>query len=176
METLQIIVWGLYAGAVLGFAGTVYAKRVPGKVVRALNGQESWTADGAKTLEELGIRPTAAIRRELRHGTTLRRYVAAVAEDEAALPLPEEKRGGKFLRKLFSRERTVRYRYNFGTQRWYLREESRFEAAVRYDTKGCNIPMIFLGSVLLLAVAVAILLVFPYLANFYEAALKAITG
>ena len=165
---LQAVVWALYAGLVLASVLMVLVKRSAGKIVRALERAEAFSEKDARTLEELEVGTGASVRRQLRHGTTLRRYVMAAEEETARREPRKEGKAERALRRILSLEKKETYDYDYSVQRWYLDGEKRHEASVRYESRGSNWQMVVIAAVLLLAVAVAALYLLPQLGTMYN--------
>lgn len=163
-DAIELIVWALYAGFVIAAASAMFQRRVPGSVVRALDKAEAWTPDSAKTLAELGIKPTFFIRRSLRPGTAVRHHVRAVSDEDARRELPLAGFSG-FCRRLFSLGKKTVYDYDFAAQRWYLPDEERYKATSRFSAKGCNWQMLVISAVMFLAVAALLLWTLPIIAD-----------
>jgi hypothetical protein len=77
----------------------MYQKRTLGDLVRALQREDCISPDKAMTLEQLGLLRNTAIKQDLRHGTSLKRFVRCVGEEayhaslnaaEQGIPAPEE--------------------------------------------------------------------------------------
>ncbi len=155
--TMYLVIWGLYVGFVIASIGLVYSKRVPGRIVRALERQEAFSRDSAKTMEEIGIPLSSRVRRALKDGSVLRRYVEPVLTGEE----PEREISGGKIARMMSLDREKSRDYDLASQKWHLNEEKRYEASVRYDPAGCNIPMIILSAVLLFGAALALSIYLP---------------
>lgn len=100
--TLNIVLWSLFIGFLLGIAGTVYNKVVLGGVVRSLIDKGITDEDKAVSLAELdGV--SIFVKFALRRGSTFRRIVrmcgdtdeerSSVPIDKAKFYIPEENIG-----------------------------------------------------------------------------------
>lgn len=167
--TVELIIWGLYIGFVVACAGMAYAKRVPGKIIRALEGKQAFSEETAVTLEEIGFNATSRVKKALAFGSVPRKYICAL-DDEATVVEPKTSRFAAFLRKVFIGEKKRCHVYDFSKQRWYLAEEKRHQAALRYDPKGCNVQMVVITAIILFVIALALSFLAPDLVkNFKEA-------
>ena len=163
-DAIELVVWALYAGFLIATASAMFRRRVPGAVVRALDKAEAWTPDTAKTLAELGIKPTFFIRRALRPGTAVRHHVRAVDDEAARREVPLSGFAG-FCRRLFSLGKKTVYDYDFAAQRWYLPDEERYKATSRFSARGCNWQMLVITAVIFLGLAALLLWTLPIIAD-----------
>ena len=177
VSPVYVLIWAFYIGLTVGFGTTVLSRKIPGVAVKALSRCEAFTPETAVTLAEAGLseKEQKKLRRCLRHGAPLRKYV--MAKDEELTLKAETKESGprRFFRKLFSVEKKPQYDYDFTAQKWYLPEETRYTAAVRYDTKGFNVQMFILAALLLFVLALALSWALPYLADLYGQMMDGIT-
>lgn len=178
VNPLYILIWAFYIGLVCGFGTAILSRKIPGIAVRALAAKEAFTPETAVTLAEAGLTPREQKRLQkfLRHGTPLRKYVLA-KDEELALRVEKEEGGFvRFLRKFFSLEKEPHYDYDFAAQKWYLPEETRYTAAVRFDTRGFNVQMFILAALLLFVLALALCWALPYLSDLYNQMLDGMRG
>lgn len=125
--TIKNIIIGLIIGAILASASAFYTRAVQGKFVRELLHRECLTADTAVTLRECGFFCNPSIRRELSRGGALSKMVRCTSEISMDKPV------------------------DFLTARFYVPEEDKYRAEVRYTANGSRM------SNLLLTVAVCLL-------------------
>jgi len=155
--SLGTVIWGICAGLCVGLIVYYVRIRAIGAFVRALSGAQAFSADKAITLSDAGQANNILLRLSLRQGRPLRRLIALSNED-ALTRRPAA--GGKFSRvwrRIFSMaEAEERVSVDFESARFYLPEETRYRAQIRYDTRGVNLPMLIMGiAVLILAGAAA---------------------
>lgn len=79
--TLNIIVWSIFIGFLIGIGATIYNKAVLGQLVRAIIDKQIFTKDRALTLKELGC-SNIFVRFALRSGSSFRRVVRTVEDTE----------------------------------------------------------------------------------------------
>lgn len=92
-STLNMIVTSAYVGIMLASLAIIYNKRCVGGLIRRLIDAQSFGADSAKSLPELGYRKFSPIRFSLRKGSTLRKTVLSVGSGYGAkYYVPEEKK------------------------------------------------------------------------------------
>ena len=141
--TLSTAIWGIYIGAVIGWAAVLFNKFVPGTVVRRILSLGLFSPDKAMTVDEMKIK-FPLLRYMLRDGSSLRRTVKSREEEEKGL-LPEKK---GFIASLApDPKRPVK------TQHFYIPEDIRFRAEARYSTGFGDIAALVIGAVVLLAAA-----------------------
>ena len=89
--TLNIVLWSLFIGFLLGICGTVYNKVILGSFVRSMLAAEATSKDKALPLGELE-HANVFVRFVLRRGSTFRRIVHSVDDsDEVSSRLPLDK-------------------------------------------------------------------------------------
>ncbi len=141
MISLRMILIGLTFGLIFASFITIYNKRFIGSLVRKLLKEECLSADSAKTLSELGVSKNPLIRFSLRGGSPLSRWVKCVEEDifnaEMARKREEfdeahkhEKKPPKFKEISFTR--------NAKKMHYYIPEEKKHAADIKFDAKGAN--------------------------------------
>ncbi len=151
----QTIVYAIAIGVILGAAIAVYTRSVLGGFVRALLKEGATSPENAKKLSQLGFFRNAAIRRELSRGVTLRKVVFC-CEEEAFLATrvansQEESAGGAG-----KRREEKPFRPDFLTARYYIPEELRYRAEIRFEKKGSGWGLFF-GAVAIAIVLAAVL-------------------
>ena len=148
--SVKLIVWAMFIGFVLAALMAVYNKRVIGGFVKDVLAQGCLSEKDAKTLVDLGYGKDWVIKNALRSDTVLRRYVTRVRDEDE---LPVDTRGWK------NRREDIDFSY----ARFYIPEEKKYGAEVRYARRGTD--LIALGTcVLIFAVAAfAALVVIPEL-------------
>lgn len=151
---LAMVVWCIYIGAVIGWAGVLFNKFVPGAVVRKILKLKLHTPESAQTVDEIGIFPL--LKFFLRDGKTLRKIVKSteqIADEEKArekLEDPEKDSTEKKKFRLFERE----FRRPVKDQHFFIPEELRYRAENRYSASIADILVLVIGAAGLLAVAV----------------------
>ena len=153
---LSLIVWCIYIGAVIGWAGVLFNKFVPGAVVRKILKQKLHSEELAKTPAEIGI--FAPLKIFLRDGKTLRKIVksveqltdeekareAAEAGNTSEEPAPLKKKLNPFERE---------FRRPVKDQHFFIPEELRYRAENRYSASIADLLVLVIGAAGLLAVA-----------------------
>jgi len=158
-ETAEMLVMALAFGFIIAAIVIAYTRTKLGDFVRRILKNECLSPETAKTLFELGYFRDTVIRRELSKGVTLRKLVFradaselneeidaeqnalakelspdAEKQDDAAIKKPEEKRFS-----FFKRPHAV----DFTKARFYIPEELKYRAELRFERKGSGwIPVL----------------------------------
>ena len=151
----QTLVYAIAIGVIVAAAMAVHTRSVLGGFVRSLLKEGATSPENAKKLSEVGFFRSAAIRRELTKGVTLRKVVRCCEENafQAALAEqgseektePERKWGGK---------RKSDFRPDFLTARYYIPEDLKYRAEIRFEQKGSgwgNFLLATLGAIVVAA-------------------------
>ncbi len=174
--SFQSLVICLFIGINLASLAVIFDRRVLGNFVRKLISENCLSADRAKTLSELGFFKNAAVRGSLRSGVTLRRVVRCVEEEEYNKAL-ESKRAeynaaatsnafsdaGALTKRKGKRPsfREVPFKINFETARFYIPEELKYMAEIKFERKGTNWLSFFLVFVLSIAMMIVVFRIAP---------------
>ena len=126
-ELARNVIFALAIALVIASALAVYSRKWVGKLVRELVRLEVHSPENAKTLLELGFFCSVAIRHELKRGYQLRRLVLC-REKEAFLAAKREEADKK--------EQSSEFVLDFTTAHFYIPEELRQSADVRFEKKG----------------------------------------
>ena len=154
------LIWGLYAGILLGVLFSLITRVHSYKVIHALTENGAEDRESAKTLDELGFGKNLIIKRMLRTNAPLRKLVLCANETE----LPPRKMSGirRFWREKFLKD-PLPPKTDFSIARFYLPEEKRVTAEVRYTVEGHPIRNFILAVVGLTAVALFTVFALPEL-------------
>ena len=164
--TLELIVWSVCAGIVIG-AVTAYLQRaVIGAFARRLIADGIDTPEKAVTAEEAGFGKNFLIKLALREGGSLRRTVTlANAED---FPPKAVSKGAARLRRLFSMDEEPRRALDLTRARFYIPEADRIRAELKYEIKGTTLGGLAVSIVLVIAIGFAALYILPELFQFLD--------
>lgn len=150
ISTLELTVWSIAVGAILAIFSTYYNRTILGGFVRTLINNGALSVDTAITLDEVGYQKNAFIKRALVKKATFRKIVFEV-DDEIVIA----SEGHSFS----ARTKPI----DLSTARFYIAEENRIMAELRYDNKGADIFGVITAIIIILVLAYVITLVFPYL-------------
>ena len=169
--TLEIIVWSMFFGVLLGSLLIFYNRNVLGAFIRVLLENGATSPSTAKTLEETGFLNNFFVRAALRTRGTYRRIIhASSAASPLDLPPPpltdgmqseteseEKNTGGK------KKERMSRRRASLSEVKFFIPDNMAARARSIYSDKGINIFAIFMTIGLFLIVAILSILIVPQL-------------
>ena len=154
--SLELIVWALFAGFILAALIAIYNKRVIGGFVKAILRNECLSAESAKTVTDLGFGNDWFIKNALRTDTVLRRFVVRVDnmddKNDTAEESPENEK-----KESASRHDII----DFAKSKFYIPEELKYRAEVRYASKGTDLIAFGLCVVVLAAAAFAAIYIIP---------------
>lgn len=123
------IMFGIIVAAFL----TAYTRNVPGGFVRKLLAVEALSPESAKTLSELGYFRSTMIRWELSRGSALRMVVRCRELEKQAENISAD---GTAIAKGKSKKAEKATKIDFLTAHFYIPEELRYRADVRFDKNG----------------------------------------
>ena len=149
LVSAHAIIWGLYIGMLLASVRMIYIKTCHGKLVRGLLTKEALYPDRAMTLAELGLEKYLPVLLGLR-GTVLKKVVRSIEYDEYTSNVKRDyaeyeasreaaKQNGARAPKLITRKFTKK-----PTEcHYYISEESRYTAEMRYTQNGSGYGTFF---------------------------------
>lgn len=154
MVSFQMIVVAFFIGINIAAIMAVFDKRVLGEFARKLICEEALTPEKAMTLSELGFYKNTAVRSNLRSGSTLKRVVRCVEEEQYNATLDKKRQefeasGGKNFR-------AAPFKIDFETAHFYLPEDMKYTAEIKFNKKGTNwltVLGVFVGSFALMIAA-----------------------
>lgn len=138
--SMELVIWCMFIGLMLATICMFYQKKVIGAFVRALLGAKANTEDSAKTLKDLGFERNFPVRSALRSGGVLRKLVWETGDNYI-----ENENGVKY-----SARQTP---MDVNTARFYISEENRVRAELRYNEKGSDIFMLIITALVFLMIA-----------------------
>lgn len=140
-NSLSFVVFAMFLGAAFACAVMLYHIKIPGKMVRALSKAGADSPEKAVGAAECGITSERLLRFILSDGSALSKYVRI-------LPAETVKKGKKELAVLKS-------------AKFYLEEETRVRAELRYDGRNANLLTAATGILFLAMLAFAAVAVIP---------------
>ncbi|NLK39165.1 MAG: hypothetical protein GX303_02790 [Clostridiales bacterium] len=145
--SLEMMIIAIFIGAVLAAFAAVYNKRILGNFVWTLLKSGINSKENAKTIYELKFQKNPFLRAALREGSVFRRIVHFAEEDDEGA---EGKRGKKPA-------------INFKTARFYIPEELRIRAEIRYHRKGTDWLTFTLSVIIFAILAIGVYYILPEL-------------
>lgn len=137
----NLIIWCIYIGFMIASVIYYYQKKVIGGFVRRVLELGANSPDTALTLTELGYQNHPAIRRELMGRGPLRKTVWEVEDNYR-----EGENGVLYC----AREKAL----DLNLGKFYISEEKRIEAELRYDNKGTDLFALIIAAVIFFVIAV----------------------
>lgn len=170
--TVNVIIWSLYIGLVIACAAAVRSRGISSGIVSGLLDGGADSPESAMTLAEAGIAPgrTNAALRALKSGKMLARYVRCANADEFRVPVDKKSAAAKLAGAL-----SVRREYKeklTADARFYIPEDARITAELRFKTKKNGIGSVIFCAVLLAAVMAFISFAIPKLTDMLDDAIK----
>lgn len=150
--TMRNIVLGLLIGIIVASLFIVIDKRVLGAFVRRLLAEDCTSADKAKRLCELGFATKHVIRNGVRRGSTLRSVVRCREEEEYNASLAQQRESYEARRaedKSLPPFREAPYAVNADEDHFYIPEEKKYSAELRFEKKGTT----WLGFAMVIVIA-----------------------
>ncbi len=166
MLFINIIVFGLCIGIIFAAFAAVFNKRVLGNIVRKLLSEGAVSAENAKTLEELGLENSVLVRYAVRKSVTLRRVVKCREEEEYIAAEAQKRREYKQEHekdKRASRFRETEYKINPYADTFYIPEEMKYMADVKFEKKGSTWLGAFVCIPVMIVVFILIIVALPHI-------------
>ncbi len=156
--SLYLIVLGICVGLIIGIIVSYRTRIAAHRLTKALITAGCNTPETAATIDSLDVRSRGQMKRMLKQGKLLRRTVLCANEDE--MPQKEPGKLKKFwFEKFLGQE--IPKKTDLSTARFYIPEENRIAAEVRYSREGMSPVALVITIVVIVGVAVAALLVIP---------------
>lgn len=127
-STAEILIIGIAIGVIIAAAFMSFTRTRIGRFVRKMIKGECFSAENSKTLTELEEFRNSTVRKQLSKGTILRNIVRCVEEDRA-------------------KEAGEEYQFDFKTAHFYIPEEQKYRADVRFEKKGIGWLVVLLTAV-----------------------------
>ncbi len=143
-RTARDLIIGLMFGTIFAAALMYYTRCVHGKWIRRLLREECFSPDRAITLLQAGAFRNPSIRRDLTRGGALSKVTRCVEEEERDPALASQP-----------------FKPDFLTARFYIPEDLKYRAEVRYDRSGSGLPQFLLTIVLTIVISVALCRLLP---------------
>ena len=157
LVTMKTIIIGLTIGLIFASFITIYNKRYIGDFIRRMLRDECLDAGRAKTLEELGYSKSFGVKRAIRSGGTLERWVRCVEEDEFNAEMGKKRAEFEEAHKDDEKPpkfKEAEFKRDLSTMHFYIPEEKKYAADIKFDAKGANwgsFALVVVVSVLLCA-------------------------
>ena len=172
--SIRMLVLGLFVGAVIACVAQAYHKQVLGGAVRRLIERGCLSPDTAQNAKELGYEKNYLIRNALVRSSALRSTVKCVEEENfykeqrEAKQAYDKKRAEEKEGKKLPKFKEQVYVGDAMEDRFYIPEELRIRAEIRFEKKGSGWGSTVISIVILLVVFFAVLLLLPFLLQFVD--------
>lgn len=147
--SLSIIIWGMCIGILIGVLGSIVCRIYSSRIIKSLIKEGATDESSAKTLAELGLGKQWMVRRMLRAESSLRRSVLIANEAEFK---PKASGLKVFWYEKFLRDE-IPVKLDYAAAKFYLPEEKRISAELRYKSEGHPILSFIIAAVGLIAAA-----------------------
>ena len=167
----RLIIIGLFIGLAIAGFGVVYNKRIIGGFVRKLLCEEILSAEKATTLADIGYGKKVLIKRAVRANHALRHIVVCVEEKEYEKEMTEKREEHEKKRKedpTLPKFKETEYKIDPENDRFYIPEEKKYLADIRYDAKGTTLRGAIAFVIISLAVMVAAIIFVPYILDLVD--------
>ncbi len=146
--SVKLIVWAVFAGFVFASLLAIYQKRLIGGVVKTMLAEGATSPEGAKTVSELGYSTDWFVKNALRTDVTLARFVSRIDKEPGEDEEPKLTRSGRPV-------------IDFETARFYIPEDLKYKAEVRYARKGTDFAAFGICVAIFIAAAFAAIFLIP---------------
>lgn len=169
--SIRLTVLGLFAGIIIACVAMAYHKQFLGGIVRRLIERGCLSSEDAMTAEELGYVKNPLIKYALERSTSLRSVVKCVEEEEfyrqqaADMEAYEEKRKSE---PKLPRYKSREYIIDTATDRFYIPEDKRIRAEIKFEKKGSGWFSTVISIVIMLVAFFVLLLVLPQVLGFLD--------
>lgn len=151
LVSLPMIVIAAVIGMCLAAIAAIFNKRYLGDFARALISVDALSPETAQTLEQLGYLKNTTIRSSLKNGTTLRRVVKCVEEEQYYAEMQKK-------REDFEQTNTdpktkfkeLPYKIDVSTAHFYIPEQLKYTAELKFEKKGTDwlsFALVLVGSI-----------------------------
>ena len=158
----KLIIIGISIGIIVAAICNIYNKRYVGNFVRKLIKEDCMSRESAKTLSELGYGKSLGIKSVIKSGGSLSRWVRCAEEDEFLEALAVKKKEFEELHasdKKPPKFKEPQFKRDLKKMHFYLPEEKKYTAEVRFDPKGVHL----LGVLIVIVVSICLCLWLCYM-------------
>ncbi len=142
-EVLPLIIWGIWAGVLIGVIASLIYRSFTGGLIRRLKDAQASDRDSAKTLSELGEKHLWLATTILGENSSIFRYVKVANREDAAVS--SKSALGKLWNRIAGRH------LDWKLAKLYLPEDERITAESRYGYEKHPVRSFVIAAVLLTA-------------------------
>ena len=169
--SLRLIIIGLTIGFCAAAVLTLIDKKHIGGLVRKMLYDECIGKENAKTLHELGYDKNPAVRGSLKKGSVLKRWVRCVEEDEhneAIAKKREEFEKAHENDEKMPTFKVVEFKREPDKHHFYIDEEKKYSAEVKFDSKGTNLVSVILVILISILICAFLCFVVPDMITLFD--------
>ena len=169
--SLRMIIIGITIGFCVAAILTLVDKKHIGGLVRKMLNEECISKENAKTLYELGYSKNPGVRGSLKRGSVLKRWVRCVEEDEhneAIAKKREEFYAAHENDEKTPKFREVEFKRDPDKHHFYIDEEKKYSAAVKFDSKGTNVVSAILVILISIIICAFLCFVVPDMITLFD--------
>ena len=172
--TPALVILAGFIAVMVGASVMIFTKRVLGRLVRRLIKKEALSPEKAKTLGELELEKSRAVRLFINR-MTLSKAVRCREEDEFYGIAPDDKEKDAYKVSLVTPSK-LRYKRDPKKDHFYVPEDKKHRMSVRFDKKGTNPMMLLVLAVIYIVLALIIIKILPALLSFADGAVAGFKG
>ena len=165
-SSFLFIVWGICAGILLGVLLSLVYRVHANKLVAALIGHGACDREHAQTLADLGLGKNRVIRHMLGENGSMTSIVSCANEEE--FPPRRISKLRRFWHEKIVHGDPLPPKTDFTVARFYLPEEKRITAELRFPTEKHPVRSFLLAALGLLALSVFTIFVLPELLTMFD--------
>ena len=158
----QTLIIGIFLGLAAACFAVVFTKKINGVLVHKLLAENCTSPEAAKSLPELDLADKLLLRFGVKRGAELRSVVRCKEEEEfiSGRQTDEGKADGAKRKKKYS---AVSFPVDPDAHHFYIPEENRDAATVKFRQKGISWGAAVLYSVIILAVLCVMIAILPFM-------------
>ena len=168
LVSVRLLIVGIFAGAIAACLITAYNKRIVGAVARRIIERGAHTRESALTLAELGYEKRNFLHRMAVSNVMLRKLLRCVgaqdfyeAQEKERAAYERERESGKEGAKGLPKFREQEYLFDLESDRFYLPEENKAKAEIKFEDKGSGFAAAAVGALVLFVCCCLVLAFLP---------------
>ena len=177
--SMRMIIIGLAVGFCAAAILTLFDKKHLGGLVRKMISENCVGAENAKTLDELGYGRNPSIRGSIKNGSVLKKWVRCVEEDIHRAEIEKKRKeyeenskhdasAPKFKEVEFKRDPSLHH--------FYIDEDKKYAAAVKFDSKGTNVVSAILVILISIIICAFLCYVVPDMLTLFDNFVSSFNG
>lgn len=179
LVSIRWIIIGITVGIIIASISTVYNKRYLGDFIRLLIYRDCLDASRAQTLAELECDRSVGVRSAIKTGGHLQRWVRCAEEDQFYASVEQQRTEHEELHKdekYPPKFRDLTFKRDCKTMHFYIPEDLKDSAEVKFNTKGANWLGVITVSVISIAVCLLLCYFLPDVLTYVDNFLSIING